>query len=69
MKKADVEKLKHEISRKMSEVMKLMRRCADATKTGNETWFQVDNLPGGAVVIQAQALSPEHTLKLLWNLE
>ena len=65
MKKADVEKLNREISRKMSEVMKLMRKRANASECGNYSVFQVDFLPGGAVVIQGQALSPENSIKLM----
>ena len=65
MKKADIEKLEREISTKLSEVMKLLRKRANASECGNHSVFQVDFLPGGAVVIQAQALSPENSIKLM----
>ena len=63
MKKADIEKLEREISTKLSEVMKLLRKRADASEHGTHV-FQIDFLPGGAVIIQGQALSPENTAKL-----
>ena len=64
MKKADVKKLEREISTKLSEVMKLLRKRADASECGNHSIFQVDFLPGGAVIFQGQAMSPENTAKL-----
>ena len=64
MRKAEIEKLEREISTKLSEVMKLMRKRADASERGNHNIIQIDFLPGGAVIIQGQALSPEITAKL-----
>ena len=64
MKKADMKKLEREISRKMTEVAKLLRKRADASDGKNHSWFQVDSLADGAVVIHGQALSPENTAKL-----
>ncbi|MBQ4385599.1 MAG: hypothetical protein II823_06765 [Kiritimatiellae bacterium] len=65
MKKADKVKLEREIAAKVSEVAKLLRKRAAASECGNHSIFQADFLPGGAVVIQGQALSPENTAKLL----
>lgn len=64
MTKEDIKKLEREISTKLSEVMKLLRKRADADERGNHSILQIDLLPGGAVIIQGQALSPEITAKL-----
>ena len=64
MTKAEIEKLEREISTKLSEVMKLMRKRVDASERGEHFIFQIDFLPGGAVIFQGQALSPENTAKL-----
>ena len=61
MKKAGEVKLERQIATKATELAKLMRRRADANEGGNHNLFQVDGLPGGVVVIQAQALSAENT--------